>query len=211
MDTKVCLKAQKKAKESNTAGMKSILSFWGPPKPKAASIATTSATPALIPTQGIAEKTIRLPDDAPQDPSHPPEATALSKSAPDPPTRELDSDGGLMYAAALETLRYYLPQLCKPELTRSNDFLKMFESPPAAFDNDPNLSAEDIWEQSLNSELHRAFGSWGDGLKEEDAAGLTVERVAGFVRFVEYFVKRGINAALFKERARQLVKGLEKW
>lgn len=214
MDTKTCMKAQKKAKESSTAGMKSIFSFWGRPKPKASPVASTSATPATIPAQGISEDTVSLPQDNPQPASSPcAQQQALPDTPPtvNPPNREYDPDGGLTYAAALDALRFLSVKLAGTTVVHPNDFLSIFDAAPEDFDPDPTESADDIWEQRLNSDLHKAFGPWGDELKQEDVIGMSVERVERFVRFVEYFVKRGIDASLFKERARRLVKGLEKW
>ncbi|TEB26937.1 hypothetical protein FA13DRAFT_1795190 [Coprinellus micaceus] len=101
--------------------------------------------------------------------------------------------------------------LCIPNVPQgeNNDYLSCF-CQPAETDDDPNLTANELFETRINSQLHNGV-SWGNEVPSEQFLGLTRENVYGFIRFVEYWVQRGIGKGVFQARIDTIVDGLVRW
>ncbi|KAH6911155.1 hypothetical protein BKA70DRAFT_1460357 [Coprinopsis sp. MPI-PUGE-AT-0042] len=107
-------------------------------------------------------------------------------------------------------LQRMVPNLQNPKPGHETDFLSTFDSPAVSFDN-PTVSRDEIWEESINRTLHHAF-PLGEEIGEADVKGLRSDRVEGFLDFVAYFVdQRGIDEALFEPRMDRLLDALKKW
>ncbi|KAH6869091.1 hypothetical protein BKA70DRAFT_1414167 [Coprinopsis sp. MPI-PUGE-AT-0042] len=106
-------------------------------------------------------------------------------------------------------LQRMVPNLQNPKPGHETDFLSTFDSPAVSFDN-PTVSRDEIWEESINRTLHHAF-PLGEEIGEADVKGLRSDRVKGFLDFVAYFVdQRGIDEALFEPRMDRLLDALKK-
>ncbi|KAF6747088.1 hypothetical protein DFP72DRAFT_1075733 [Ephemerocybe angulata] len=192
-----------KNKESVQKSSAFFKNFFTVPSTKKKTVPTTATAPKIIPSH-VAPKLhwntlndSRMPDSAvATEPTH--IATPSSIQTNTNPTMR-------------NTLAHLASRLPAPSLDATpNPFLAEFDIPPASYDN-PSLSADDLWEESLNKLLHGAFG-WGEGPYQEQMVGLVPERVLGVVRFVEYFVDvRGLSEALFEARMSRLIESIEKW
>ncbi len=104
----------------------------------------------------------------------------------------------------LDQLEALIPSLPNVRCEGSQDLLAtVFSGDPRTFDL-PLTPAAELWEETLNSMMHRAF--WGKKRDELEAmvqtghTGLTV-----FCQFVRYFTEiRGVDKLLFNERVEGL-------
>ena len=87
------------------------------------------------------------------------------------------------------------------------DPLACFNIDPASFD-DKTVSADELWEEVLNSLMKNALG-WGTTLDVPSLVETDGQGVMGLARFVEYFVvERGVSEVLFEGKLNHLMSGL---
>ncbi|KAF6746419.1 hypothetical protein DFP72DRAFT_1076427 [Ephemerocybe angulata] len=161
-------------------------------KKKAALVPTTTQSPTVIHAAPPPAKTTTV--------LHPASETLPPPPPPNPPTNPTSPWDELLDLAA---------RLPEP-IDRSSNYLAEFDALPASYDI-PGMDNDELWEESLNSVLHRAFG-WGDELGKETVAGLQPERLRGLVRFLDYFVRvRGMSGGLFEGRVNRVIEGVKRW
>jgi hypothetical protein len=106
-------------------------------------------------------------------------------------------------------LRAAIPTLSKPS-SESTTFLAPFLEPPNVY-NDSTLLNDDLFEESLNSMLHKAF-KWGESITENNFQGLQPATIEGFADFVEYYVGgRGLSEGYLQGCVDQVMEGLKTW
>ena len=94
-----------------------------------------------------------------------------------------------------------------PEAT-DYDKLAVFAGNPRDFDN-PDLDADDLWEEVLNKVLKSALG-WGEEENMDDVIRRGRKGLDGLTNFVKFFVvKRGVQMSLFEGKLAWLVTTLE--
>ena len=94
-----------------------------------------------------------------------------------------------------------------PEATEY-DKLAVFGGNPQDFDN-PDLSADDLWEEVLNKVLKLALG-WGEEVNMDDVIRRGRKGLDGLTNFVKFFVvKCGVHMSLFEGKLAWLVMTLQ--
>ncbi|KAF6746147.1 hypothetical protein DFP72DRAFT_1175696 [Ephemerocybe angulata] len=177
-------------------------------EPKKKAVPSTAPAPKVIRSQVIPPK-LHWNTLVDQNQTDTPATPAPSVPSTVSPTQSTEHPS-VQSTSIRSSLLLLASRLDAPSEETSNRFLAEFNVPPANYDN-PALSADDLWEESLNGMLHAAFG-WGDGLYEEQMPGLEPERVRGLVRFVAHFVDvRGLDEGLFEARMSRLAQSIEKW
>ncbi|KAF8066505.1 hypothetical protein FPV67DRAFT_1652976 [Lyophyllum atratum] len=89
----------------------------------------------------------------------------------------------------------------------NNDTLAIFGRDPAVF-VDPAIASEEIWEEMMNPTLKRVFG-WGTDVDPKSVIRRGPLGMDGFVRFVEYYIDRGVPAELVEGKLEYLIEALE--
>lgn len=107
--------------------------------------------------------------------------------------------------ALLDTIR----GMSDPLPSEANDYLSAFSQPPETED-DPNLTADELFKTRINDKLHKGV-SWGGVAAGEQFGGLTRVNLIGFIRFVEYWVHRGCSEGVFEARIDTIIAGLQTW
>lgn len=187
------MKGKKEAERKKASSM--FKSFFSGSKSK--KVTPTSITPPTIRPQ---------PKKKPSTVADTPPNAALAAAGPQASTED-DSR-----RPAHINLRNRISQMHQRLLTPApgleSTFLSEFEVAPASFD-DPGLSRDDLWEETINSVLHRALGYGEDAEMNTKVVGLKPERLQGFIRFVDYFTgERGLDGALFEGRLARLADGI---
>ena len=89
------------------------------------------------------------------------------------------------------------------------DSLAIFSGNPADYD-DPNLSADELWETKLNGLFKSALG-WGTEGDMDNIIWRGQKGLDGLANFVKHFVvKRGVSRDLFEGKLTHLMNKLEK-
>ncbi|KAF6745690.1 hypothetical protein DFP72DRAFT_1077229 [Ephemerocybe angulata] len=196
-----------KNKESVQKSSSFLKNFFTAPSAKKKAVPSTAPAPKVIRSQVIPPK-LHWNTLVDQNQTDTPATPAPSVSSTVSPTQSTEHPS-VQSTSIRSSLLLLASRLDAPSEETSNRFLAEFNVPPANYDN-PALSADDLWEESLNGMLHAAFG-WGDGLYEEQMPGLEPERVRGLVRFVAHFVDvRGLDEGLFEARMSRLAQSIEK-
>ncbi|KAF6761402.1 hypothetical protein DFP72DRAFT_1042237 [Ephemerocybe angulata] len=197
-----------KNKESVQKSSSFLKNFFMAPSAKKKAVPSTAPAPKVIRSQVIPPK-LHWNTLVDQNQTDTPATPAPSVPSTVSPTQSTEHPS-VQSTSIRSSLLLLASRLDAPSEETSNRFLAEFNVPPANYDN-PALSADDLWEESLNGMLHAAFG-WGDGLYEEQMPGLEPERVRGLVRFVAHFVDvRGLDEGLFEARMSRLAQSIEKW
>ena len=85
----------------------------------------------------------------------------------------------------------------------------MFSGNPTEYDN-PNLSPDELWEETLNGLLKSALG-WGTEGDMDKVIWRGRKGLDGLANFVKHFVvKRGVSMGLFEGKLAHLMSELEK-
>jgi hypothetical protein len=88
------------------------------------------------------------------------------------------------------------------------DSLAVFSGNPADYDN-PNLSADELWETTLNGLFKSALG-WGTEENMDNIIWGGQKGLDGLANFVKHFVlKRGVSMGLFEGKLTHLMNKLE--
>lgn len=88
------------------------------------------------------------------------------------------------------------------------DPLACYDVDPAGYD-DKSLSADELWEEVLNSVMKNGLG-WGTTFDVPSLLETSGHGMLGLTRFVEYFiVERGVSEALFEGKLTHLMSGLD--
>ena len=87
--------------------------------------------------------------------------------------------------------------------------LLFFSGNPVEYDN-PSLSPDELWEESLNGLFKLALG-WGTDKDMEEIIRRGRKGLDGLVNFVKHFVeKRGVSMGLFEGKLAHLMSELKK-
>ena len=88
------------------------------------------------------------------------------------------------------------------------DRLAVFAGNPAEYNN-PNLSPDELWEETLNGLFKSALG-WGIEGDMDEVIQHGRKGLDGLMNFVKYFVvKQGISMGLFEGKLAYLISELE--
>jgi hypothetical protein len=88
------------------------------------------------------------------------------------------------------------------------DRLAVFSGNPAHYDN-PNLSPDELWEETLNGLFKSALG-WGTEADMDEVIRCGKNGLDGLANFVKHFVvKRGVSMGLFEGKLAHLMSKLE--
>jgi len=90
----------------------------------------------------------------------------------------------------------------------AHDSLAVFEVDPKEFD-DPSLTADELWEATLNGLLKSVLG-WGMDQNMDEIIRRGPKGLDGLASFVEYFTRRGVSEALFEGKLSYLLSALER-
>ena len=109
----------------------------------------------------------------------------------------------------LQKLHYLIENLLAsiPEAS-DYDCLAVFSGNPTDYD-DPNLSADELWEMTLNGLFKSALG-WGTEGNMDDIIRRGQKGLDGLANFIKHFVvKRGVSMGLFEGKLTHLMNKLE--
>lgn len=187
-------KAEKEKEEQKKKDRLAKMKSWFSAPKKKAPVPTTATAPTVIYTQPVSPI---IPANTPPPTEH------VNAPAPQAPMSTGIQPTAL--PSAWDELRNISNRLSAPAFgTRSSDFLSEFDTDPGSCDN-PELSADELWEEQLNTFLHRAF-RWGEEIERAWIEGLRPERLEGLLAFLEYYVHgRGLAWALFEPRVERLL------
>jgi len=195
--TKACREAQaKRDKEAKKNKNGSILSFL---KHKVATVPSTVSSSAPLHSHKLGQTLVAATDPTiPVDSPLEDVASQISQPVSEPTADD--------FISKLQKLVKNLPDSI-PEASYF-DKLAVFGGDPRGFD-DPNISADDLWEMGLNEVLKATLG-W----RKEGDMDQIIRRgkwgLDGLVHFVAYFIKeRGVSEVLFKGKLDYLIEELE--
>ena len=202
---KICRETQEKQdKEGKKKKDGSLLTFFGK-QPNAAPI--PSKVRPSAPLRGHDTPNFAIP--------------AVSDVSVASPSKDPDSEATLCTLKPANTVKpasgdflgklYHLIENLPASIPEASDYdrLAVFSGNPVEHDN-PSLSPDELWEESLNGLFKSALG-WGTDGDMEEVIRRGRKGLDGLANFVKHFVvKRGVSMGLFEGKLAHLMSELEK-